>query len=180
MPKLKLTIACGNYDRTRALSDGTVQPEGIALNYIPIRPAETFWRMLNNEEFDASEMSLITVRDILKSSEHPDACKDRHGKLRMGAAAARAAGEGVQPHHQRGARHQSRRLRHFGQAACNHRMGVGATPDCAPFRQAPSILSTSYCSAPVPGTTPAHLRYVPPYGPPRSSSGLLVEKATRD
>jgi len=28
MPKLKLTIACGDYDRTRALSDGTVQPEG--------------------------------------------------------------------------------------------------------------------------------------------------------
>ncbi len=66
MPKLKLTIACGDYDRTRALSDGTVQPEGIALNYIPTRPAETFWRMLNNEEFDASEMSLSSY-SILRS-----------------------------------------------------------------------------------------------------------------
>ena len=66
MPKLKLTIACGPYDRTRALSDGTVRPEGIALNYIPIRPGETFWRMLNNEEFDASEMSLSSYT-ILRS-----------------------------------------------------------------------------------------------------------------
>jgi len=66
MPKLKLMIGCGNYDRTRALSDGTVQPEGIDLNYIPIRPAETFWRMLNNEEFDASEMSLSSY-SILRS-----------------------------------------------------------------------------------------------------------------
>ena len=32
MPKLKLTIACGDYDRIRALSDGTVQREGIELN----------------------------------------------------------------------------------------------------------------------------------------------------
>src|SRR5207248_1567956 len=28
---------------------------------------------------------LITVKDILKSSEHPDAAKDQHGKLRVGA-----------------------------------------------------------------------------------------------
>lgn len=60
MAKLKLTLACGNYDRTRALMDGTVQPEGIDLNYIPLTPGETFWRMLNNEEFGASEMSLST------------------------------------------------------------------------------------------------------------------------
>jgi 4,5-dihydroxyphthalate decarboxylase len=66
MAKLKLTVACGNYDRTRALMDGTVQPEGIDLNYISLTPGETFWRMLNNEEFDASEMSLSTYT-ILRS-----------------------------------------------------------------------------------------------------------------
>lgn len=66
MPKLKLTLACGAYDRTRALADGTVQPEGIELNYLGMRPAETFWRMLNNEEFDASEMSLSSYT-ILRS-----------------------------------------------------------------------------------------------------------------
>jgi len=66
MAKLRLTLACGNYDRTRALIDGTIEAEGIDLNYIPMRPAETFWRMLNNEEFDASEMSLSSYT-ILRS-----------------------------------------------------------------------------------------------------------------
>ena len=66
MAKLKLTLACGNYDRTRALIEGSVQPEGIDLNCLPLGPGEIFWRMLNNEEFDASEMSLSTYT-ILRS-----------------------------------------------------------------------------------------------------------------
>ncbi len=66
MAKLKLTIACGNYDRTRPIIDGRVQPEGIELNYLIVGPGEIFWRMLNNEEFDASEMSLSTYT-ILRS-----------------------------------------------------------------------------------------------------------------
>ena len=43
----------------------------------------------------------------------------------LGAAAARPAGEGLEPDHQRGARHQPRRLRHLEQAARHHRVGVG-------------------------------------------------------
>jgi IMP dehydrogenase len=36
---------------------------------------------------DAFELrGLITVKDILKSTEHPNACKDEQGKLRVGAA----------------------------------------------------------------------------------------------
>lgn len=37
---------------------------------------------------------LITVKDILKSSEHPDACKDQYGRLRVGAAIG--VGEGTE------------------------------------------------------------------------------------
>ncbi|HKY01596.1 MAG TPA: IMP dehydrogenase [Burkholderiales bacterium] len=37
---------------------------------------------------------LITVKDILKSSEHPMACKDEQGKLRVGAAVG--VGEGTE------------------------------------------------------------------------------------
>src|SRR6266702_1227842 len=37
---------------------------------------------------------LITVKDILKSSEHPDAAKDQQGKLRVGAAVG--IGEGTE------------------------------------------------------------------------------------
>jgi IMP dehydrogenase len=37
---------------------------------------------------------LMTVKDILKSSEHPDACKDQYGRLRAGAAVG--VGEGTE------------------------------------------------------------------------------------
>jgi 4,5-dihydroxyphthalate decarboxylase len=56
--KLKLTFGCWNYDRTRGLMDGSVQPDGIDLNYLNMPVEETFFRMLRNREFDAAEMSL--------------------------------------------------------------------------------------------------------------------------
>jgi IMP dehydrogenase len=37
---------------------------------------------------------LITVKDILKSTEYPNACRDQHGKLRVGAAIG--VGEGTE------------------------------------------------------------------------------------
>ena len=42
---------------------------------------------------------LVTVKDILKESEHPNACKDAHGKLRVGAAVG--VGEGTDERHPR-------------------------------------------------------------------------------
>jgi len=58
MPKLRLTMACWNYDRTRALMEGRVQPDGIELNYLNLPVEETFFRMLRHREFDIAEMSL--------------------------------------------------------------------------------------------------------------------------
>ena len=58
MSKLRMTVACWNYDRTRSLMDGTVQPDGIDLNYLNLPVEETFFRMIRNREFDAAEMSL--------------------------------------------------------------------------------------------------------------------------
>lgn len=55
---IRLTLACGDYDRTRPLWDGFVRPEGISLNCIVLEPNEIFRRMLKEEEFDVSEMSL--------------------------------------------------------------------------------------------------------------------------
>jgi 4,5-dihydroxyphthalate decarboxylase len=63
---VQLTLACGRYDRTQPLIDGRVQPEGVDLTFLPLRPGETFWRMLNHGEFDASEMSLSSYT-ILRS-----------------------------------------------------------------------------------------------------------------
>lgn len=58
LARLLLTIACGDYDRTRPLIDGRVQPEGIDLNYIALSPEEIFWRQFQYEEFDVSEISM--------------------------------------------------------------------------------------------------------------------------
>jgi len=58
MPKLQLSLACWDYDRTRALADGSVRPEGVDLVYHNLYVEETFFRMLRNREFDAAEMSL--------------------------------------------------------------------------------------------------------------------------
>ena len=58
MRKLRLTLACWNYDRTRALADGSARPEGIDLVYLGLEVEETFFRMLRHREFDVAEMSL--------------------------------------------------------------------------------------------------------------------------
>lgn len=51
-------MACWNYDRTGALLEGRIQPEGIDLNYLNLPVEETFFRMLRHREFDAAEISL--------------------------------------------------------------------------------------------------------------------------
>jgi 4,5-dihydroxyphthalate decarboxylase len=69
LPKLPLTLACWNYDRTRPLMDGRVQPEGIELDLRVMRPREAFPRMLKGREFHASEMSLASYVS-LKGEAH--------------------------------------------------------------------------------------------------------------
>jgi 4,5-dihydroxyphthalate decarboxylase len=71
MPKLKLTLGCWNYDRTRALQDGTVQPDGIELNYLDMPVEETFFRMLRHREFDVAEMSLSSYTVSLFKEDRP-------------------------------------------------------------------------------------------------------------
>ncbi|MFL5003062.1 MAG: ABC transporter substrate-binding protein [Xanthobacteraceae bacterium] len=52
-----ITIACGNYDRTRAILDGRVKVEGCATTYLPLYPEEIFHRAFRFQEFDVSELS---------------------------------------------------------------------------------------------------------------------------
>jgi 4,5-dihydroxyphthalate decarboxylase len=52
-----ITIACGNYDRTRAIRDGTVKVEGCEVTYLPLYPEEIFHRAFKFQEFDISELS---------------------------------------------------------------------------------------------------------------------------
>jgi 4,5-dihydroxyphthalate decarboxylase len=58
MGKLRLSMACSNYDRTRALFDGRVPVDGIELTCLNLPIEEIFFRMLRHHEFDVAEMSL--------------------------------------------------------------------------------------------------------------------------
>ncbi len=71
MSRLQLTFACGDYDRTRALEEGTVRPDGIDLTYLRLPVEETFFRMMRHREFEVAEMSLSSYVKSLDSDERP-------------------------------------------------------------------------------------------------------------
>jgi 4,5-dihydroxyphthalate decarboxylase len=56
--RLRLSLACWDYDRTRALVDGRVAVDGVDLVYHALPVEETFFRMMRHREFDAAELSL--------------------------------------------------------------------------------------------------------------------------
>jgi 4,5-dihydroxyphthalate decarboxylase len=58
MSKIRLSMACWNYDRTRALLEDRIPIDGIELTYLNLPVEETFFRMLRHHEFDVAEMSL--------------------------------------------------------------------------------------------------------------------------
>jgi 4,5-dihydroxyphthalate decarboxylase len=68
---LQLSLACWNYDRTRALQSGQVQAEGIDLIPLVLPVEETFYRMLKYREFDVAEMSLSSYVLSLFTKEAP-------------------------------------------------------------------------------------------------------------
>jgi 4,5-dihydroxyphthalate decarboxylase len=60
MPDIPISMASGEYDRIRAIRDGTVKIEGCAVTYHVVEPNQLFVRNLKNQEFDVSEMSFST------------------------------------------------------------------------------------------------------------------------
>lgn len=56
--RIRLTLACWDYDRTEPLRNGGVRPDGVDLTYLSLPVEETFYRMLRHREFDVAEMSL--------------------------------------------------------------------------------------------------------------------------
>jgi len=54
---LQLSLACWDYDRTRAIMENRVQFDGIDLTYLNLVVEETFFRQMRHQEFDVSEMS---------------------------------------------------------------------------------------------------------------------------
>jgi 4,5-dihydroxyphthalate decarboxylase len=66
---LAITIACGDYDRTRAIKDGRVAVEGCAVTYLAMEPEEAFHRAFKHREFDVSELSFSSYLRTLDSGE---------------------------------------------------------------------------------------------------------------
>lgn len=57
MSKLQLSVAMGDYDRTRALYDGRVQIDGVDPVYMLLNPEEMFFRAMRSRDFDIAELS---------------------------------------------------------------------------------------------------------------------------
>ncbi|WP_306395680.1 ABC transporter substrate-binding protein [Telluria beijingensis] len=71
MAKLQLSVAMGDYDRTRALLDASVQIDGVDPVYMTLSPEETFFRAFRNVEFDISEMSFSSYLVKLAAGDCP-------------------------------------------------------------------------------------------------------------
>ncbi|MCU1545383.1 MAG: 4,5-dihydroxyphthalate decarboxylase [Homoserinimonas sp.] len=71
MSLLPLTLAAVHTDRFRALLLGDVRPEGIDLNFLSLPVEEIFYRQVEHEEFDVSELSLSSYVLTLDREEPP-------------------------------------------------------------------------------------------------------------
>jgi 4,5-dihydroxyphthalate decarboxylase len=71
MPKLNLSVAVGDYDRTRPLIDGTVQIDGVDPVYMTLSPEEIFFRAFRSAEFDICELSLSSFTVKTAQGESP-------------------------------------------------------------------------------------------------------------
>jgi 4,5-dihydroxyphthalate decarboxylase len=58
MTRLNLSVAVGDYDRTRPLIDGDVRIDGVDPVFMTLPPEEIFFRAFRHAEFDICELSL--------------------------------------------------------------------------------------------------------------------------
>lgn len=71
MTKLQLSVAMGDYDRTRALLDGRVAIDGVEAVCMTLSPEETFFRAFRGQEFDISELSFSSYLVKASRGESP-------------------------------------------------------------------------------------------------------------
>src|SRR5689334_10122454 len=71
MAKLNLSIAVRDYDRTRPLSDGIVQIDGVDPVFMALGPEEIFFRAFRHAEFDICELSLSSFAVMVAAGECP-------------------------------------------------------------------------------------------------------------
>ncbi len=59
--KFSLSVAVGNYDRTRALVDGRVRIDGVNPAFMTLSPEEMFFRAFRHADFDITELSMMLM-----------------------------------------------------------------------------------------------------------------------
>ena len=68
MSKLSLSVAVRDYDRTRPLTDGSVQIDGVDPVFMALDPEEIFFRAFRHAEFDICELSMSS--SIVKTAQN--------------------------------------------------------------------------------------------------------------
>jgi 4,5-dihydroxyphthalate decarboxylase len=69
--KLRLTLACWDYDRTRPIMEDRVHFDGIDLTYLNLVVEETFFRQMRHHEFEVSEISFSSFLVSMFQGEPP-------------------------------------------------------------------------------------------------------------
>ena len=70
MTRIEISLACCDYDRTRAIFDGRVQVEGCEVAATALEPEEAFHRAFRHAEFDVSELSLSSYMAQVARGAH--------------------------------------------------------------------------------------------------------------
>lgn len=71
MSNLPLSIAIGEYDRVRPLTDGTVAIDGVDPIFLLLEPEEIFFRAFRHQAFDIAELSLSSFCVQQARGENP-------------------------------------------------------------------------------------------------------------
>lgn len=71
MTDVNISIACGDYDRVRAIKDKRVGVDGCTVTFIPMGPEELFFRALRYAEFDVAELSFNSYMMLTSRGECP-------------------------------------------------------------------------------------------------------------
>ena len=71
MSQLTISLACCDYDRTRALFDGRAQIEGCDVIAVAMSPEEAFHRAFKYQEFDVTELSMSSYMNVQSRGGSP-------------------------------------------------------------------------------------------------------------
>jgi 4,5-dihydroxyphthalate decarboxylase len=71
MPRIPVTFACSDNDRTRAMVDGRVAIEGCDATCLVLEPAEMFGRACRYAEFDITELSFSSYMRMVDAGQSP-------------------------------------------------------------------------------------------------------------